>query len=272
MLAAEFKDMFSDVYKLFLTDYQDLDITDIGSIDAFLWENNINIILNFAAYTAVDEAEDIGSKMNYDVNALWVYNLAKISKKYDVDFITISSDYVFSWDVECWYHENDSRKPLNAYGMAKYIGESLSLQENKNSIIVRTSWLYWGGKDYKNFVNTMIELWNKLDSLKVIDDQLWNPTYALDLSKALWEVIEDIITYRWHILHFSNSTENNGISWYEFAQEIFKIKEIKIDLKACTTNEFPTKAKRPSYSKLHNNCDIQLRNWKEGLKAYLSNT
>lgn len=270
MLANDFAKLFSDKYTLIFTDYKELDITDILTIDIFVEKMKPEMIINFAAYTAVDDAEDVWMKINYDVNAIWVYNLAKVSNKYNIDFLTVSSDYVFHGDIENWYNEDDKTNPINQYGMAKYLWEKLALEENKNTIIIRTSWLYWGNKDYKNFVNTMITLWNKLDSLNVINDQFGNPTNASDLSEAIWKVIENIVKYRWKILHFSNNTEANGITWHDFAKEIFEQTGINVKLNPCDTIDFPTKAKRPGFSKLINNSDIILRDWKDGLRDYLS--
>jgi len=271
MLAHHFIELFSGKYKIFALDSKELDITNIENIEKKVLEINPNIVLNFAAYTRVDDAEDIWKKINYDINALWVYNLAKITNKYNLDFITISTDYIFDGTKESWYNENDEKNPINQYWMAKYLWVELSKKENKNSIIIRTSWLYWGWKNYKNFVNTIITLWNKLDNLKIINDQFWNPTNCKDLSIAIWKVIDDIWKYNWKILHFSNETSWNWITWYEFAKEIFKQKWINIELNPCKSSEFPTKAKRPSFSKLINNSDIVKRNRKEGLRDYLEN-
>lgn len=271
MLATDFSKMFRDKYKLIFTDYKELDITDLNAIVEMVSAMKPDILINFAAYTAVDDAEDIWAKINYDVNTLWVYNLAKVTGKYNIDFLTISSDYVFHGDNEKWYNEDDKTNPINQYGMAKYLWEKLAIQENKNSIIVRTSWLYGGWKEYKNFVNTMMILWNKLDSLKVINDQFGNPTNAMDLSEAIWKVLESISNYKWKILHFSNNTESNGITWYDFAKEIFNQTDIQVQLNPCETVDFPTKAKRPTFSKLINNSDIVLRDWRDGLRDYLSN-
>jgi len=272
MLAHDFKNIFLGKYKIFAFDSKELNITNLISIKKEI--NNIkpDIVLNFAAYTKVDDAEDIWKKINMDVNALWVYNLAKITAQKNIEFITISTDYVFSWENKLWYNENDSIKyPVNQYGMAKYLWEQLALSENHNTVIIRTSWLYWWWIEYRNFVNTMILLWNKLDTLNVINDQFWSPTNCKDLSLAIWKVIKNIWNYRWKKLHFSNSTENSWISWYDFAKEIFTQTWIKVDLKSCNSSEFPTKAKRPTFSKLINNSNIYLRGWKEGLKDYLNN-
>jgi len=270
MLATDFKKLFKNKYNIFSFDKNDLNITDFDNIQKVVNYIKPDIILNFAAYTKVDDAEDIWRMINYNVNTLWVYNLSKISNRFWVDFITISTDYVFDGTKEKWYNENDKKNPINQYWVAKHLGEELAKKENKNSIIIRTSWLYWWWKDYKNFVNTMLSLWKKLDSLKVVNDQFWNPTYTVDLSNAIWKIIDNIENHRWKIFHFSNETKWNWITWYEFAKEIFSIAWIKIDLQACASDEFPTRAQRPKYSKLINNSDIKLRNWKEWLKEYLN--
>ncbi len=270
MLASDFIRLYGNNYDLILTDYKELDITDVNAIEKSIIESKPDMILNFAAYTNVDDAEDVGMKMNFDVNTLWVYNLASISENYDIDFITISTDYVFWWDKQEWYKENDSiTEPVNTYGMAKYLAEKIALQQNNKSIIIRTSWLYGGGKDFKNFVNTMMSLATKLDSLKVVDDQFGNPTYAGHLAESLDSLIQNISTYRWSILHLSNSTEGKGVSWYEFAQKIFELSNIQVELTPCDTSGFLTKAKRPQYSKLLNTSKIQLPDWKKWLQDYL---
>jgi len=297
MLAHDFNELFYDKYNIYALNSKELDITNLEKIEEKINEINPDIVLNFAAYTAVDDAEDIWRKINYDVNTLWAYNLAKITNKYNIWFITISTDYVFGSPLSVspkgqgelserqerdalglrevatilGYNESDKKNPINQYWMAKYLGEELSKKENKNSIIIRTSWLYWWWKNYKNFVNTMINLWNKLDNLKVINDQFWNPTNCKDLSFAIWNIIDNIWEHNWKVFHFSNETSWNWITWYDFAKEIFKITWIKINLEPCTSEEFPTKAKRPAFSKLINNSDIILRDWKSGLEDYLDN-
>ena len=271
MLAHDFNELFSSRHEISSLDSKQLNITNLKEIKNKINEIKPDIVLNCAAYTAVDDAEDIWMKINYDVNALWIYNLAKITNYNNIDLITISTDYIFSGKNKNWYNENEIINPINQYWMAKYLWEKLSQEENKNTIIIRTSWLYWWWKEYKNFVNTMINLWNKLDSLKVINDQFWNPTNCKDLSIAISEIIEKIWEYRWKKLHFSNSTENNGVTWYDFAKEIFKQEKIDIALNACDSSEFPTKAKRPNFSKLINNSNITLRDWRKGLRDYLDN-
>jgi dTDP-4-dehydrorhamnose reductase len=239
-------------------------------MDECIKNNMPDIILNFAAYTNVEDAEDVWIKNNFEANALWVYNLAKLSKQYNIKFITISTDYVFDWVKETWYSENDAPNPINSYGTAKYLWERLARQENPDSIIVRTSWLYGWGTTFKNFVNTMLKLSSTRKELKVVNDQFGAPTYTIDLCEALAQIIDHIDSYVSRILHFSNQTPDNGISRFEFAREIFRVAERKIALIPCSSSDFPSKLVRPQYSKLINWSNIHLRNRKEWLQAYLS--
>lgn len=285
MLGTDFIRYVWDKFDIFAVDKENGDITDIKKMEALIKEKKSDIIVNFAAYTNVEDAEDIGIKDNFDINAIWVYNLAKISAKYDIDFITLSTDYVFDGAKKTWYNENDISNPINNYGMAKYLWENLAEYENPKSVIIRTSRLYGWWQEYierrnskgdieiipryKNFVNTMIKLGKTKKELSVVNDQFWSPTYTKDLCKAIDTVISQIDRYRWKILHFSNETPNNGINWFEFASEIFTYAEYPIKLQPCSSGEFPSKVNRPQYSKLVNTSDIHLRNRKEALHEYI---
>lgn len=271
MLATDFVDRHKNDFEIFSYDKNTLDIMDIESIENKVKEIHPDIILNCAAYTAVDDAEDIWKLLNYHINTLGVYNLAKISNTYAIDFITFSTDYVFDGKKESWYNENDICNPINEYGMSKYLWEIFALKENKNAIIVRTSWLYGWWKEFKNFVNTILRLSETKSELKVINEQFWNPTYTVDLSLAVSQVIKNIEKYRGSIFHFSNETENNDISWFDFACEIITMQEKNTKIIPCQISEYQTKAQRPNFSKLINDSDIKLRNWKEWLKDYLDN-
>jgi len=268
MLATDFINNFKNQFEIFSFDKKWLDVTSINKIDEKMKEINPDIVLNCSAYTAVDDAEDIWMKLNYNINTLWVYNLSKITEKYNIDFITISTDYVFDWSKESWYNENDNCNPINQYWMAKYLWEKLTKEENNNSIIIRTSWLYGWWKEFKNFVNTMIKLSKNHKELKVINDQFWIPTNTLDLSEAIMEVINNISKYRWKILHFSNSSKER-VTWFDFAREIFKITWKDIKINPCASSEYKTKAKRPNFSIINNNSNVIIRDWKEWLKKYL---
>ena len=299
MLAYDFVRTQGDTYDIVAVDRDECDITSFESVVQCINLHEPDILLNCAAYTAVDDAEDIGTKMCYDVNVLWVYNLARATSVFGVDFITISTDYVFDGTNAEWYLPTDIPNPIGVYGMSKYLGERLALQENPRTIIVRTSWLYggkrmiglqnnriteaietckseslWNGKPdwiFKNFVNTMVKLSETRNELKVIDDQHGIPTSCVDLSWAISEIIEDM--WAWevydHIFHFSNSCEEGSITWADFSREIFHILEKDIHIENCSTEDYPLKAKRPSWSILKNTSDIVLPDWKFWLKRYL---
>lgn len=269
MLSTDFIKHFWNKFEILSFDKKNLDITNIQSIDKLIKKNKSDIIINFAAYTNVEDAEDVGLKDNFDVNSLGVYNLSKISAKYNIDLITISTDYVFDGTKKEWYKENDIPNPINNYWMAKYLGERLANQENHKSIIIRTSWLYGWWKEFRNFVNIMLKLSKTKEELNVVNDQYWSPTYTIDLCNAIAKVIMNTKKYRWKILHFCNQTKNSWISRFEFAKEIFKITWTKIELVQCSSKKFITKAKRPKWTKLLNGSNIKLRNRKDALKDYL---
>ncbi|GHW02784.1 NAD(P)-dependent oxidoreductase [candidate division SR1 bacterium] len=275
MLAYDFQKFCGQDFEIVGMDVDQLDITSLEAVKNVLIEVKPDVVLNLAAYTNVDEAEDSGRLLNYQVNTLGVYNLAKITTELGIDLISISSDYVFSGEFQRISSENtrefgrsvdDACNPVNAYGMAKILGEQLGKAENKNLIIVRTSWLYGGGPQFKNFVNTMLKLFETKDEIKVVNDQFGLPTYTKDLSLALQAVIERIEDFRGQILHFSNGGDR-AINWFDFAKEINKLSTVKI--LPCGSDEFPTKAKRPKFSRLLNESEIQLRDWREGVEEYV---
>ena len=283
MLASEFLEKFWDneKFQIFAFDKKELDITKFSEIEKKVFVVQPDIILNFSAYTNVDDAEDIWEWLNFAVNFDGVENLAKISWKNKIDFITISTDFVFDWENENWYSEKDFPNPTNQYWFAKFLWEKSAKEFNENSIIIKTSWLYWWWKKFKNFVNTMLNLWEKLEKwelkkLKIIADQFWNPTYCWDLADWIFKVLENIEKYRWKIFHFSNeiSDKNNKkISWFDFAEEIFlqswkKIWENVWNIKKISVSEYKRKARTPKFSILKNNSEIKIWDWKIWLKKY----
>jgi len=270
MLASDFIKYCNDDFEIIWYDRESLDITNIENIKKTISEIKPDIVLNCAAYTNVDDAEDIWKKPNFDINTIWVYNLAKITTKYNIDFITISTDYVFDGENQNWYNENDKCNPINEYWMSKYLWEKLATEENKNTIFVRTSWLYGWWKEFKNFVNTMLKLAETRNELKIVNNQFGLPTYTKDLSIAIKEIIENIWNNRWKIFHFSNSWEI-AITWFDFTSKIFKLSWKNINLISCSSDEFITKAKRPKYSMMRNNSEVKLRDRNKWLSDYLNN-
>lgn len=224
-------------------------------------------LINCAAYTAVDKAETETS-MADDINGKAVGDLASLCMKFGTRFIHISTDYVFNGTATTPLKESDPVDPVNAYGRGKLLGEELALKNDPESIIIRTSWVYshYG----KNFVKTMLRLMGDKESISVVADQLGSPTYAADLAEAIMSIIK---SGKWvaGIYHFSN---DGHISWHDFATEIRDQIGSSCQVKAISTHEFPTPAKRPAYSvldktKITETYNIELKNWKDSLHTCL---
>ncbi|MBC7498185.1 dTDP-4-dehydrorhamnose reductase [Candidatus Gracilibacteria bacterium] len=273
MLAYDFIRTQGEEYDIIAVDREECDITSFESIMQCIALHSPDILLNCAAYTAVDDAEDIGMRTCFDVNILGVRNLAKATSVFGVEFITISTDYVFDGKKENGYLPTDECNPIGVYGMSKYLGERLALDENPRTIIVRTSWLYGGEVGvFKNFVNTMLRLSETRSELKVVADQHGIPTSCVDLSFAISLVIgrlDDLLDEGHNIFHFSSVCEEGSITWADFAREIFTLLGRNTKVIDCNSSEYPTKAKRPSYSILQNDLDTLLPDWKIGLARYL---
>jgi dTDP-4-dehydrorhamnose reductase len=269
MLAYDFVRTQSDRFDIIAVDRDICDITSFESIVQCIALHEPDILLNCAAYTAVDDAEDVGMQACYEINALGVKNLAKATAVFGVECITISTDYVFDGKKSEGYLPSDACHPISAYGMSKYLGERLALDENPRMIIVRTSWLYGGirGDQFKNFVNTMLRLSETRSELRVVSDQYGIPTSCEDLSVALAELIENLDQreYAGQIFHFSNSLELSHVpaSWADFAREIFVLSGIKTTVIECNSSEYTTKATRPHSSVLINTSDIHLPDWRD---------
>ena len=252
-------------YNLFFTNRLTLDITDYNAVKAFTEINKINAIINCAAYTSVDSAES-KSKLADAVNHLAVSNLAKIAKQNNIKFIHISTDYVFDGNSQRPYNENDTPNPQSVYGQTKLDGELAMQKINPaNSIIIRTSWLY--SRHGNNFVKTLLKLAETKSEISVVSDQMGSPTNAANLAESILNIIPQISTKNVEVFHYSNE----GIcSWYDFALEIFRIKNIKTLVNAVKTSEFPMLVKRPTYSvldksKIKTNFDIEISCWKASL-------
>ena len=246
-------------YEVVETDSETLDITNFEMVKAVLKKENPDIVINCAGYTNVDKAEEEQDKAML-VNAKGTENIAKICAENDILMIYISSDYVFDGGKKGPYLPEDKTNPLNVYGETKLEGEKAVQKHCKRHYIVRTSWLY--GHHGKNFVETMISLKDKPE-LKVVDDQIGCPTWTVELSNGIAELIEEEPDYG--IYHICGSGET---SWYNFAKEIFNQLDLKVNLKPCKTEEFPRPAKRPKHSAMDNQGIC--RNWKIALKDYLS--
>lgn len=227
------------------TDVEELDITSLEAINSFLDAHPADVIVNCAAFTAVDRAEqepDLCHKLNVEA----VENLAQAAKTHGSKLIHISTDYVFDGTAHRPYREDCPTCPASVYGNTKLEGEKrLQAVMSNDSIIIRTAWLYspYG----KNFVKTMMELGKTRPQLNVVCDQVGTPTYALDLARAIMAIIN---APQWlpGIYHFSNE---GAISWYDFTKAIHRIAGItSCDVQPCATEQYPTPARRPHYSVL----------------------
>ena len=247
----------------FFTDVAELDITNREAVGQFVVENDIDLIVNCAAYTNVDKAEEDEATARL-INAQAVENLAVSG----VRVIHVSTDYVFSGEESSPRLESDSVAPRTAYGRTKLEGEQLLLKHCPDAVIIRTAWLYspYGN----NFVKTMLRLGKERDELRVVNDQIGTPTYAEDLAKAIYAVIE---APEWHagIYHF---TDEGVCSWFDFTVEIMRQAGRKTKVLPIKSSEYAYKTPRPHYSvldktKIKNTFGIVIPQWQESLAKCL---
>ena len=255
-------------YTYFFTDVAELDICNEQAVLDFVKANNIHVIVNCAAYTAVDNAEDnveLCTKLNADA----VGYLAKAAEANGAEFIQISTDYVFDGTAHIPYQETEPTCPNSVYGSSKLAGEQNALSLCSRSMVIRTAWLY--STFGNNFVKTMIRLGKERDSLGVIFDQIGTPTYARDLARAIFAAIRQGVVPG--VYHFSNE----GVcSWYDFTKAIHRLAGIiTCSVKPLHTSEYPTKAKRPHYSvldktKIKETYHIEIPYWMDSLQSCIS--
>ncbi|MDO4762754.1 MAG: dTDP-4-dehydrorhamnose reductase [Flavobacteriaceae bacterium] len=251
-------------YDFQFTDYDTLDITDKNQVESYFNDYQPDYCINASAYTAVDLAEQEKEKA-FAVNATGVEYLAEACAEIGTELIHISTDYVFDGDTQIPYTENDFTNPLGVYGASKREGEELALEKNPKTIIVRTSWLY--SEFNKNFVKTMLHLFETKEELNVVSDQFGQPTNANDLAEAVMQMIQTE-EKEYGIFHFSNYPETN---WCDFAKKIAEFSGSKIKINAIPTSEYPTPAKRPMRStmyldKIENTYNIELKHWENSLE------
>lgn len=258
------KYIFSDVISLPGVETLNLDITDIDAVRIVCESERIDVIVNCAAYTNVDKAEDEPS-MAMLLNCTAAGNLAKVTAERDATLIHISTDYVFNGDIPAPCTEDWPTDPLGLYGSTKLAGEKEIEKSGCRSIIIRTAWLYspYG----KNFVKTMLRLTEERDSLKVVFDQVGTPTYARDLATLITKIIEDNQLGKTGIYHFSNE---GAISWYDFAKAICELGGNTCDIRPCHTEEYPSKARRPRFSvldktKIKETFGVEIPYWRDSL-------
>ena len=247
----------------FFTDVQELDICDEQAINRFVTDNEIDIIVNCAAYTAVDKAED-NPELCDKLNHIAPGYLARAAQSRNAAIIQISTDYVFDGTAHVPYTEKEPTCPNSVYGTTKLAGEQAVMAQCTNAMIIRTAWLY--STFGNNFVKTMIRLGKERESLGVVFDQIGTPTYAEDLARAIYVAINQGIVPG--IYHFSNE----GVcSWYDFTIAIHRIAGITAcKVRPLHTDEYPAKAPRPNYSvldktKIKTTFGIEIPHWEESL-------
>lgn len=265
MLAKAVKECFKEE-TLILTDVEELDITNLKQVEEFIFDSNPDVIINCAAYTAVDKAEeevDLARK----INAEGPKNLAIAAKKANCILVHISTDYVFGGDLSLnsIYKENDVKTPVTVYGITKLEGENAICEEMDNYYIFRTAWLYGDGK---NFVRTMLKLGKEKQELNVVSDQHGSPTYAVDLANIIYQALEKKIPYG--IYH---ATNQGFTTWYDFTKKILADSNIICKVNAVTSKEYVTPAKRPTNSMLSKQKleeqEIEIPTWEDALSRYL---
>ncbi len=274
-LGSEIKDLSFKYEKIefIFKDLPELDICDVKFLNTFIKEKKINLVINCAAYTDVDQAEK-NFEISEKVNSIGVKNLVNALEKVDGKLIHISTDYVFDGSNSEPYKESDQVNPLGIYGITKRDGELFVMKSFIDSILIRTSWLY--SSFGNNFVKNMLRLGNEHNLLNVVSDQIGSPTYAKDLAKVCLDItsISDVerISKRGKVYHYSNE---GAISWYDFAIAIMELSGSNCKVKAIKSVDYPTLAKRPLYSVLDKNkikkdFKIKIPYWKESLKECIN--
>ncbi len=270
MLAAALEHTLSPIVDLTALTETQLDITDKGAVIKAIKETQPDVIINAAAYTAVDQCETEKEKAML-INGTAVGHLAQAAEVTNARLIHISTDYVFDGEKEGPYTEEDNPNPISVYGRSKLLGEQEIVRFTDNYVILRSQWMY--GKNGKNFVDTIIRLARQEDELKVVDDQYGSPTYTMDLASVIQWFIEhgDI---KGQIFNFSSE---GIVSWFGFAREILKLAGMKRKLVPVDTSAFPRPAKRPHNSaldktKIKQTANIDIRTWFDALYDYMKNS
>jgi len=260
---------------------RETDITDIDALRSFIKQStsdndSVKWIVNCAAYTAVDKAED-DKETCHLINIEGSRNISAVANEIDAAIIHISTDYVFNGCGMKPYTEDDETDPIGIYGLSKRYGEIKVLEENSKSYIIRTAWLY--GKYGNNFVHTMLRLMKEKETISVVNDQKGCPTWAKDLAQTIIEFIKQSNSGKSIPYGIYNFTNEGEITWYDFAQEIYKqakaagVLTKDCQIMPCTSADFPAKVTRPAYSvldktKIKNTLSLAIPRWDESLKAF----
>jgi dTDP-4-dehydrorhamnose reductase len=254
-------------FRLIFKSKSELNISNAKAVEELIKCDKIKVIINCAAYTNVDKAEDEPAVAN-KINHIAVEHLAKISKKHDVKLIHISTDYVFEGTSKIPYKETDITNPQNSYGATKLKGEQAMLRINpSNSILIRTSWVY--AEHGANFVKTILRLTKEKETISVVKDQIGSPTYAADLARTILQLIPLLKNDGVEIYHYANT---GTCSWFQFAEEIVNISKHNCKVVPIASSEFKTKVQRPPYSllntqKIQETFKVEIPHWKESLRT-----
>ena len=259
------KELLKRGYSTLSPNRSELNLCSEDNIRNYILNSNCEAIVHCAAYTQVDKAED-EKDLCIKINATATKHIAKCAKILDIPMIYISTDYVFDGTKDGKYTENDETNPINIYGESTLAGEKYVQEILDKYYIVRTSWVF--NINGKNFIETMLRLSKVNNQLSIVNDQIGSPTYTKDLSRLLVDMLE---TSKYGLYH---ATNEGYCSWYEFANTIFKLANINIDIKAINSNEYASRAKRPLNSKLSKDKLIEygfkpLPHWEDALKDYL---
>jgi dTDP-4-dehydrorhamnose reductase len=244
---------------------EEADILNTESLEKLFQQYQPQYIINCAAYTAVDKAED-ETELARKINRDGVVNLSRLCQEYNTTFIHVSTDFVFEGNTPQPLTETDPAKPINVYGLTKLEGEQVIEETLDKYFIIRTSWLY--SEFGNNFVKTMLRLGAERDVLKVIADQVGTPTYAVDLAECILRIITSG-TKHFGIYHYSNE----GVtSWYDFAKAIFDLGDLPVKVLPIRTSEYPTKATRPTFSvmdktQIKDTLNIEIPYWRDSLET-----
>ena len=256
--------VFTDITSIPGVETVYLDVTNIDTVRIICESERIDVIVNCAAYTNVDKAED-DSAMALLLNSTAAGNLAKVTAERNAVLIHISTDYVFHGDRTVPCREDWPTHPLGVYGSTKLLGEREIAKSGCRSIVFRTSWLYspYG----RNFVKTIRKLTSERHNLKVVFDQVGTPTYAKDLAKLIAKVIDEDMLERTGTYHYSNE---GAISWYDFAKAVCELSGNTCDIRPCHTEDYPSKAERPRFSvldktKVKETFGISIPYWRDSL-------
>ena len=246
-------------------DFQELDITNLATALTYTAHSKPDLIINCAAYTNVDACET-NQDAAFKVNALGARNMAIAAENLGAKLVQVSTDYVFAGNGTKPANEADLCHPLSAYGTTKYLGEQYVRELCSRYFIVRTAWLY--GYIGKNFVKTIMKAGRERGALKVVKDQIGNPTNAVDLA---YHILKIAATQEYGIYHCTGQGEG---SWYDFAAEIIEYAGIEATVTPCATEDYPSPAKRPAYSALDNmmlRCTVgdEMRPWQDALKYFM---